>query len=221
MLRSPLACRTPVQLVAGALRDLRGVAVREREALGRIVPGLLCGEESSVLVFAGERDRLGQAGWLESRALFDRIGREEEEHALLLALLREHVPVPGDLPRIQARSRRFLMRIGAAGGVAEHFARIAELDACVCMLMSELLDTPVARNDAMRALFRLIRADERRHVRTSRAHVETLTGEAVAAMDARAWVREELTRLLAYVADSLEVLSIDPDRLFRRIRTES
>ena len=208
------------RLVAG-LRQVQMPGERARAELGRLLPTLLCGEESSVLVFAGERERLGREGLSRSRDLFARIAREEEDHALLLGALRDQLPAPDDLGAVRSRSRRMLMRMGAAGGVADHFARIAELDACVCMVMSGLLSTPLRRQPTMRALLRFIRSDERRHVRAARRHIATLTRDRVDDLEAREWVRDELTRLLAFVGDSLEALSVDPDALFRRIRSAS
>jgi hypothetical protein len=211
--------RVGVRRLVRALPSVRRIEGRMREGLGRLVPTLLCGEESSVLVFSRERDRLCDERWSRSRTLLARISAEEEEHALLLRVVRDHTPPPGDLVAIRSRSRRLLTRIGAVGSVADHFARISELDACVCMVMSELLATPLRRVPAMRALLRLIRSDERRHVRVSRAHVRVLGQQTTDERDARDWVRGELIRLLAYVGDSLEGLSVDPDVLFRRIRS--
>ena len=215
----PARHHAPAQRVAAlsdALELLR-LPDSEASALSHIMPGLLCGEESSVLVISRERHRLGAQAWTASRGLFGQIAAEEEDHALLLGRLHARLPEPEVNDLLRRRSRRFFMRIEATATVADHFARIAELDACVCVLMSAFLQAPVGAHPVSRALFELIRADERRHVRASRDHVQALTGKNADDRAARAWVRASLIDLLSVVGDSFEELSIDPDVLFARI----
>lgn len=187
----------------------------EAEALARVLPNLLCGEESSVLVFERERLRMAGEAWRASARLFGEIEAEEEEHAQLLYALRDTLPRPaGDRAR-RSRARRFFMRLQAADSVAEHFARVAELDACVCVLMSAFADSSVGRPPPLRALFELVRRDERRHVRASRAHVAALGG--VVPTGIRESVTTALVELLAFEGAAFEALGVDPDRLLGRL----
>ena len=210
--------RLEVERIRVALAERGGVEGDIAVALGRLVPSLLCGEESSVLVFHRERERLGPDAWRESRDLLGRVMDEEEEHARLLGSLRDQLQDPDDLRAIERRSRRFLMRLAAAGTVADHFSRIAELDACVCLLVSALLEGDVGRDPVLGALFSFIRTDERQHVRIARDHVQTLTARPVDDLAARGWIRDEIVGLLTPVADAFDRIAVDPDRLFRRIR---
>lgn len=206
--------------VRALLRDLDALgpqASAQADALGRLIPALLCGEESSVLVFERERRRLSPDRWRAARDTFGRIAAEEGEHVLLLQAMRAHLRTPEDLTAIQSRGRRFLRRLASAASVATHFERIAELDSCVCMLASDLLATPIGRQAPVRRLFRIIRADEARHVRAAREHAVDLGGVDRAGA-VRDEVRSGVIGLLEPIADSLDQIGIDPLPLFRRLR---
>ena len=92
------------------------------EALGRLLPALLCGEESSFHVFSREAGRLTDLQFRQSLVLARRIAAEELEHERLLRDLRNCCPVPVDLATIRLGAHRFFLRM-ASRDPALHFAR--------------------------------------------------------------------------------------------------
>ena len=84
--------------------NLSELAESQNGALGRLLPALLCGEESAFQVFWRESCRLSDDQLRESQALARRIAAEELEHERLLQDLRDCCPVPDDLAGILAES---------------------------------------------------------------------------------------------------------------------
>src|ERR1700756_978534 len=80
----PLDSRRPTaRLTQPAINEIRNslseLAEAQIEALGRLLPALLCGEESSFHVFSREASRLTDAALYRSLALAHRIAVEELE----------------------------------------------------------------------------------------------------------------------------------------------
>jgi len=206
----------PIRLEVG-LSELTDTQIA---ALGRLLPSLLCGEESAFQVFCGEGYRISNSEFSQSQALAYRIAAEELEHERLIRVLRGCCPVPGDLMSILRRSRRFF-RSMASRDIAIHFARIAALDSGVCIILSTIVK-PVSRARVLAELFNRIRRDEARHVKFSRQHSCRLGADRSLLECIAIRVRAELVTLLNPVADSFEELGVDANRLFRRIaRNES
>jgi hypothetical protein len=113
------------QLRIGELRDsLSELAEPQIEALGRLLPAMLCGEESSFHVFWREVGRLTDLEFRQSLALARQIAAEELEHERLLRELRSCCPVVDNLAGIRLRARRFFLHM-ASRDPALHFARVA------------------------------------------------------------------------------------------------
>lgn len=184
-------------------------------ALGRLLPSLLCGEESAFQIFCGEGGRLSSLQLNDSQALAYRIASDELEHERLLRALLGCCPVPGDLTSILLHTRRFFRRM-ASRNIALHFARIAALDSGLCIILSTLVK-PVSRAGVLAEILHRIRRDEARHVRFSRQHSCRLGAERSSLESAAIRVRTELVALLYPLANSFEELGVDADSLFRRI----
>src|SRR6516165_11235796 len=89
---------TPVRLKS--IRLMRGVSELsdvDRAAFGRLLPILLCGEESAFHVFSREALRISDSQFSRSQALAYRIAVEELQHERLLQKLRRCCPVPDDI----------------------------------------------------------------------------------------------------------------------------
>ena len=138
----------PVALSAGAVAPVRLDPVRltrglselsevEIAALGRLLPILLCGEESAFQVFWREGHKASNVQISRSEALANQIALEELEHERLLQELRSCCPVPHDVASTLLRTRRFFLRM-ASRDPAVHFAKVAALDSAVCILLSAL-----------------------------------------------------------------------------------
>jgi hypothetical protein len=195
--------------------SLMVLADTQFEALGRLVPGLLCGEESAFQVFSREGYRISSREFSQSQALAYRIAAEELEHERLLQVLRGYCPVPGDLVSILRRTRRFFRRISSRD-IAVHFAGIAALDSSTCIILSTIVK-PVSRATVLTELFNRIRRDEARHVKFSRQHSCRLGAHRSVLECIAIRVRTELVSLLHPLADSFEDLGVDADQLFRRV----
>ena len=213
-LRHCAAGLTQLQILE--LKDsLSELAERQIEALGRLLPVLLCGEESAFQVFWREAGRLTDVQFRRSLALARRIAAEELEHEQLLRELRNCCPAPGDLASIRLRAHRFFLRM-ASREPALHFARVAALDSGVCVILAAVAK-PLARAHVVVDTINRIRRDEARHVRFSRAHSCELGADKSLLADTAACVRRELVALLYPLANSFEELELDADQLFRRL----
>src|SRR6516225_4844996 len=214
-LRHCAAGLTQLQIVE--LKDgLSGLAEPQIEALGRLLPVLLCGEESAFQVFCREAGRLTDVQYRRSLALARRIAAEELEHEQLLRELRNCCPVADDLATIRLRARRFFLRM-ASRDPALHFARVAALDSGVCVILAAVAK-PLARARVVVDTFNRIRGDEARHVRFSRRHSCELGADPSLLANTAVRVRGELVALLHPLASSFENLGVDSDYLFRRLR---
>ena len=214
--RSSAAC---FQLSPVGATELRIEAVRlsagSAGALAELLRVLSCGEESAALTF----DHLGNS-WHERplRSALAGIAADEREHQALLAGLRASLPQPRQDPSLEATLRRFFMRL-ADRDVLVHFVRIVAIDSAVCHILGALRGRgkPLAADVRVGSILERIHRDEARHVaiasRCAAPLLKSARGREIAA-DAR----EQLTRLLRLRADSLDSLSVDPDRLFSRLR---
>jgi hypothetical protein len=207
------------QLRIVELRDsLSELAEPQIEALGRLLPALLCGEESSFHVFWREARRLTEVQFRQSLSLARRIAAEELEHERLLRELRNCCPIADDLTAIRLRARRFFLRM-ASRDPALHFARVAALDSGVCVILAAVAK-PLARARVVVDTFNRIRGDESRHVRFSREHSCELGADPSLLANTAVRVRGELVELLHPLASSFEDLGLDADHLFRRLRAD-
>ena len=185
-------------------------------ALARIVPFLICGEQSAIRVFASAAGRCDQrARW---RSAFLDIERDESGHEAAWQALLEVLPRPRELQRLKRRAALFFTRLGRAHSVGEHFARIAHLDTAVGVMMWHLERSAVAAEPRIAALAGHVKRDEARHVSVSKRYVRDLgvPRERYEALGAE--VRDELVATLAPVAEALEGIGIDTDRMFLRVQ---
>jgi hypothetical protein len=199
--------------------SLSELAEPQIEALGRLLPALLCGEESSFHVFWREAGRLTDLQFRQSLALARRIAAEELEHERLLRELRNCCPVAHDFATIRLKARRFFLRM-ASRDPALHFARVAGLDSGVCVILAAVAKS-LGRSRVVVDTFNRIRGDEARHVRFSREHSRELGGDPSLLANTAVRVRGELVELLDPLASSFESLGLDADHLFRRLRVDN
>ena len=187
------------QLRIVELKDsLSKLAEPQIEALGRLLPILLCGEESAFHVFWREAGRLTDVPLRHSLALARRIAAEELEHEQLLRELRNCCPAADNLASIRLRARRFFLRM-ASRDPALHFARVAALDSGVCVILTAVAK-PLARAHVVVDTLNRIRRDEARHVRFSRVHSCELGADKSLLADTAAHIRSELVALLSLLA---------------------
>jgi hypothetical protein len=200
-----------------AYSGLVGLSDPGAEGLGHLVPHLLCGEESAVLVFfhrsRSKADLIAREGML-------RIAREEKVHEIMLAKVQTELPTPADITTIQERAHAFFVSM-TMNDPATHFAAIAALDSGVCKIMSALCSSPVVKAcPVVHQIFSQILQEESGHVRFSRRCASDLGLSHVQMNDIGEPVRVNLPKFLETGASAFEKLAVDPDRLFRRIRRE-
>lgn len=183
-------------------------------ALATLVPLLGCGEEAAAIAFDGLAARDGDPA---TAAALRTIAEEERVHDSLLHSLAEALPAVST-EALQQKARRFHIQLGR-GSTLAHLARIAAIDAGVCLILSRLLRPggPVSGDPAVAQMLARIRRDETRHVRLSRALVlERAEGRPFE--DVAAAAREALANVITLAADAFEGLAVDPARLQADLR---
>ena len=186
----------------------------QQTALAKLVPLLLCGEQSATLVFHQENQRLRQQS-APMQALLD-IEADETLHERALQHLLSSLPRTADQHQIKRRSQRFYAGINqGAVSVEAHFMLISQLDTCVCILMntvanSSIKSTPVAE------LFNLIKQDEAVHVRVARNHAKALNPKVDQELRQQN-LQSDLVNLLKTESASFAKLGINTDKLFKRL----
>lgn len=198
---------------------LSGLSTKDFEALSRLIPSLMCGEESATHVFQQEAKRLEDTrSAAASASLLAQIAREEAEHEVLLGIVRRCIPTPEDFAALRRRARFFFLRL-VSRDPATHFARIVGLDSGVCITLSSLIQPSAAVFKAPLAyrMAKQIWQDEARHVRISRQHVIDLGIDRTQMIEEGRQARKGLAELLLPLADDFEDMGVDPDKLFRRI----
>ncbi|MFT5396526.1 MAG: hypothetical protein ACI85N_001725 [Gammaproteobacteria bacterium] len=190
---------------------------RHEEALARLIPLLLCGEQSAIHVFGVEVERLRGSPWSSSISLLKDIETDEYAHEQALQTLASMLMEPTDLRSIKRKARHFYISLGTTAGMGEHFARISQLDSCVCIIMNAITQCDLGRTHLIVQLFDHIKKDEARHVSISRKHFLKLGGDRRLFKESNKSIGSKLVTLLATQQDSFEALGIDPDVLFQKL----
>lgn len=184
-----------------------------------LLPAMVCGEESAVMVFSNERARVREDLFSDSQVLLERIAGEEERHEALLRGLAEMLPVAAHDASARHNARRFFLGIKAQE-VGDHFSRIAWLDSGVCVIFARLVasGSPVRSAPVLHRALRRILRDEASHVAFSRRYAAHLGVKAAADRQSFHLVRAGLVALLEPCGHSIESLGVDPDALFRDLK---
>lgn len=196
--------------------DHRAVGLNQRQGigLGRLVPTLLCGEQSAVAVFGRESRRHEEA---DGQAVLQSIMQDEMAHEVVLARLRKALPVPADLGERMADSRRFFRSLGSTDATLS-FLRISELDSCLCIILAAILnESSLPRGGVVHALFAQLRRDEAHHVKISRRQLAGRRIDSELYERETVGVRQRLADLLRPVADGFTMLDIAAEPLLARI----
>lgn len=191
-------------------------------ALARLIPSLLCGEESAVIIFNHESRRFGrQAREHISRSL-TAIAHEEEQHEVLLNFLTDFLPDAEDLDEIKKRARGFFMKLGfSSNDATDRLNLIGALDRCVCITLGAMMKRSTLRNSPVFSrVVERIRKDEARHVKICRGVMAHLGITKAHQREADDIVRQLYVELMTPVGDAFDAIEIDPDNLFGRILRE-
>ncbi len=191
---------------------------RHQEALARLAPALLCGEQSAIKLFQIEGGHLTRQALNVGVTLLHSIENDETAHEASLQVLRAKLPAASDEHAIRRRSQAYFAGLGRAETVAHHFGQVSQLDSAVCAIMWYMQHSAVGGNSMIGLLLERIRHDEARHVSISRRHAFALGLSRDDHSRLGELVRDGLTYMLEYVADSFEDIGIDAGLLFSRIK---
>jgi hypothetical protein len=220
VLEEPYVQRSGAKLVRSqdAPVVVSGLNDAQCQALGELLPSIICGEESAQLVFAQAQRRIDERLFRVGNAAALQIAAEETYHESLLEYLQEHVPVSPAREAVRASSRQFFGGL-INSDIATHFARLASLDGGVCTIFSMLLQDrkPLARTPAGLLLGRIL-TDERKHVRFAYAYAKSVMGEKDRILQESCLVRGGLVSLMEPCAPAFEALEVDADVLFARLK---
>ncbi len=198
---------------------VRGLSDRAATAIAGLLPAMVCGEESAVMVFGNEYRRVSTQLFNDSTTTLDRIASEEETHETQLRALASFLPEPAFDAEVRQNARRFFLRL-KSDDIATHFSRIAWLDSGVCIIFSRLIaaGSPVRDATALHRALRRILRDEATHVAFSRRYAAHLGLNARENQESFHAVRAGLVQLLAPCAPALDALNIDPAELFTALK---
>lgn len=191
-----------------------GLGEEHALALARLIPVLGCGEEAAALAFDGLAS--SSAVSPVAAATLRTIAAEERVHEDLMRGLAAALPQT-DAENTLRAARRLHVSLGA-GSTLMHLARIAALDAAVCMILSRLLrpNNPLSGDRHIHSTLSRIRRDEARHVAVSRALVlDADSSQTLRTVGSEA--RLALARVLMLEGDAFETLGVDPAGLERDI----
>ena len=193
---------------------------RGAEGLAGVLPAMVCGEESAVMVFDNERRRTSASLFSESSAMLGQIAREEEVHEAVLRSAAEALPVTGHDALVRRQARRFFLSLHTED-IGTHFSRIAWLDSGVCVILTALLrrGLPLASAPHLSTVLKRIVLEEAHHVRFSRDYAARLSVHWRDDQESFHRVRAGLVQLLEPCGAALESLEVDPAHLFRRLKT--
>ncbi|WP_261836493.1 hypothetical protein [Vibrio ishigakensis] len=184
-------------------------------ALSRLLPLLVCGEQSSQWVFYNESQRQ-KVHSIETNAQddFERIVLDEKYHEEALECVRSQLAEPVDILAIKRRSQRFFTSLGARKTIEEHFAQIACLDALVCKLMLFIEKGHLAPQHPFVLLCRAIKQDEARHVSVSKRHALTLGYDKSKWKEMDAVISRRLFELLNTEQAAFSEIGVQLDDIF-------
>ncbi len=205
--------------IAWETGDLReGLGDSAGEAMAGLLPAMVCGEESAVMVFANEARRVPEGLLTDSRAVLARIAGEEEGHEHVLRGLASMLPEAGHEARVRRAARRFFAGLHTEN-IGEHFSRIGWLDSGVCIILSRVCASPKLRAAApLRGAFLRIVREEAGHVAFSRRYAEHLGVKMLEDRESFLRVRGGLVAVLEPCGGALEDLGVDPGELFGALR---
>lgn len=188
-----------------------GLTKSQKGALARLVPLLLCGEQSAIHVFNTEYSRR-----TDSQFYLAQIEADERLHEIALQRLLQQLPEYEKLHRLKRQAQLFYARIQqASDNVARHFYTISQLDACVCVLMNAVANSNI-KGTAAAGLFGLIKRDEARHVSIARRHAIRLQTN-IYNQPCQFHIHEGLVNLLQQQETAFQMLEIDTRALFQRL----
>ncbi len=219
----PESARHPMRWYTDWHQDLRSNGLRmsdeQMEAAARLSAVLLCGDQSAIQIFAAE---IGRQRGAAVTALHDLVAIERDEHLHERALqtLCAYLPIPDDVHGLKRRAQRFFASLGRVRPMARHFAQISHLDSAVCKIMWHVEHSSLSPATPLSLLAAHIKRDEARHVSISRSYAAAMgLPKSTQQADAER-IKAGLAHMLQPLADSFEMVGVDPDKLFQDLQRQ-
>ena len=210
----------------------------QAQALAKLIPLLLCGEQSAIHIFNRESLRLYQSSahnsatkkdtqrnsqaqqyYRDALVALTNIEADERYHEQALQLILSALPVHKEQHQIKRKAQLFYARIAQnTASLAQHFQMIAQLDKCVCILMDAVSKSSLQGTELAK-LFELIKKDEAKHVGFAKKHSQLLMSTETASdqTDQPFDVQASLVALLNSHSTTFDSLQIDSQSLFKRL----
>ncbi|MCL9780736.1 hypothetical protein M9194_04700 [Vibrio sp. S4M6] len=183
-------------------------------ALARLLPLLVCGEQSSQWVFYNESRRLQQNP--QAVIDFEQIVADEQYHEQALEFVRTQLDEPDDITTLKRRSQHFFAQLAVTESFSEHFAQIACLDSLVCKLMLAIENGSLGKTHPFSLLCRAIKKDEAKHVSMSKRHALELGFCTSHWPQFRQDITQRLYDLLVTEEQAFSDIGVDLKMIFKR-----
>ncbi|QQX79305.1 hypothetical protein JK628_17435 [Shewanella sp. KX20019] len=228
----PLKATTgfPVTLSANSQRIMRWLADAQykpvqfsdiqTDAMSRLLPLLLCGEQSAQLVFNGEIQRLASEQQYSLVACLQDVEADEHRHDIALQHVALAVSQLPEFTLVQRKAKRFYAHLGRVSSYSEHFVRISILDTCVTHIMQAFEHCHLGDEHRFSQLCGLIKKDEAKHVYVSRKHALALGATLEQFSYQHEYVLRDLMKLLQTQGDAFESMGVCLDRLNQKLETK-
>ncbi|WP_119968033.1 hypothetical protein [Shewanella japonica] len=201
----------------------------QTESMARLLPLLLCGEQSAQLVFNQEIIRLHVQDLDKtlSTDISQRNGKivtslmevesDECRHDIALQTVSDKLPYIEDTRQVQRLAKRFYSGLGRVNDYSQHFVRIAILDTCVTQIMQAFETSKLGGEHPFSVLCGLIKKDEAKHVYISRHHAIELGATNDDFYQQQSLITHELFQLLTSQHHSFENMGICLDAIQHKL----
>ncbi|MCL1059552.1 hypothetical protein L2729_16390 [Shewanella gelidimarina] len=191
----------------------------QTEAMSRLLPLLLCGEQSAQLVFNTEIQRLATEQH-SLRACLQAVEADEHRHDIALQHVALSLSSRPEFTQVQRKAKRFYAHLGRVDSYSEHFVRIAILDTCVTHIMQAFEHCDLGDEHRFSQLCGLIKKDEAKHVYVSRKHAIALGATLNQFSHQHEYVVGDLMTLLQTQGDAFESMGVCLDRLNQKLEAK-
>jgi hypothetical protein len=191
-------------------------SVPHQNALSRLIPLLICGEQSSQWVFYKEKERVKSSQSASANDIVDleRIVSDEICHEQALSSVLAQLPAPDDIKTIRRRSQVFFAGLGKQLTIEEHYAQIVCLDSWVCKLMLAIEKSALPSSHPFVALCRCIKQDEAKHVSIAKKYAKHSTLSKEQRLRLFGELTQKLHQLLSTERQAFFDIGVDIDALF-------
>ncbi|MCL1092617.1 hypothetical protein [Shewanella kaireitica] len=193
---------------------------QQTDTMARLLPLLLCGEQSAQLVFNSEIARLAGSEHKLILSCLHGVEADEYRHDIALQQVASQLTELTSFSQVQRKAKRFYASLGRVENYSEHFVRIAILDTCVTHIMQSFEQCHLGREHPFSQLCGLIKKDEAKHVYVSRKHAMALGADANQFAEQHEQVVGNLMQLLLTQGGAFESIGVCLDGVTRKLEAK-